>query len=622
MKFEPTHASNEILHAITENPCVMITGPFESGKTAIAYHISSELEKEGYIIAVTSDPEEIVRRFNRNKRQLFLMDDILGKYSSNILNSIDKLEKCGSILNSVLTKSDNVKVLITCRTYIFQLYAQYFESLRKRVSFIHKNLFSQDLRLKLEERKKIYKSYFESNPPEIISDDILLLYHFYPLICSSHNKEYVLEYFKYPQKIISAEIADFKRLSDTGYLALAIIVVLNNKVENRTLLDMINYEKTEHVIFKDICDESCFDQHPSKSMMLTTFTSLKGEFIKSDNTSLSFLCPELYEIVAMCIGGSFIKSILKHSSSVFIKEKLQLFSSETDGCRHAITVKQNMEDHFYRRLTSDMNNSFIDNVLSNPTFHSAENRAKFLIHVRKQVKVKMLEDTATGSNVLHIVASLGYSDFIRHFLRHSDCPDINKKNKKGETPLHIACKNKHVRIVECLLKCKAARDIKDKANKTALHFGCETGDIRIVKYLTGSDTISINEKDVKGMTPIHIACEKGHHDVIKYLIEKKAKIDVADKIDRTPLHYACTHRMCDIVEVLISNNACVNKVDKKGSTPLHIARECKNDEVVKILVNLKADLHSKTKLGQTPKDTIFQNTFNSKSKGLRQSKKK
>ncbi|XP_052077391.1 uncharacterized protein LOC127715391 isoform X2 [Mytilus californianus] len=536
MKFKPTHASEEILLAITENPCVLITGPFGSGKTAIAYHIISRLEKEGYEITVASDPEQIVRRFHRNQRQLFLMDDILGKYSSNIPDIIAKLEKCGSAINTIFEKSDTVKVLITCRTYIFQLYAQYFESLREHVSFIHKNLIAENLRLKLEERKEIYKSYFESDPPELISDDILILYHFYPLICSSHNKEYVLEYFKHPKKIVSAEISGFKRLSDTGYLALAILVVLNNRVENKMLLDMINSKKTDHIIFKDICDESCFDQYPSKSMLLMTFTSLKGEFIKGDDTFLSFLCPELFDIVAMCIGGSFIKSILTHSSSVFIKEKLRLFSSQTDGCRHAITVQQNMEDHFYRRLTSDMNNNFIDDVLCNHLFHSAENRAKFLIHVRKQVKVKMLEDRETESNVLHIVSLVGYSDVIRHFLRYSDCPDINKKNKRGETPLHIACKNRHVRIVECLIKGGADRDIKDKDKKTALHYGCETGDINIVRLLTRNDVISINEKDAKGMAPIHIACEKGHEDVIKYLIEKKAKIDESDKIDRTPLH--------------------------------------------------------------------------------------
>ncbi|CAG2187816.1 unnamed protein product [Mytilus edulis] len=73
--------------------CHLITGPFGSGKTAIAYYIISKLEKEGYEIIVAAKPEDIVRRFRINQSQLFLFDDILGKYSSNISDITDGWEK-------------------------------------------------------------------------------------------------------------------------------------------------------------------------------------------------------------------------------------------------------------------------------------------------------------------------------------------------------------------------------------------------------------------------------------------------------------------------------------------------------------------------------------------------
>lgn len=136
---------------------------------------------------------------------------------------------------------------------------------------------------------------------------------------------------------------------------------------------------------------------------------------------------------------------------MFIKEKLQLSPTQGNYCPH------DMEDHCYRHLISFMNNIFIDHVLSNHPFHSAENRAQLRIHIRKQVQVKMAEDRATGSIVLHILAVLGHSDFFSVILS-SDCPNINHKSKKGETPLDIACKNRHVRIVKCLVKGKAARN--------------------------------------------------------------------------------------------------------------------------------------------------------------------
>lgn len=608
MRFEPTHASKEVLLSLTENPCVLITGPFGSGKTAIVYHIISELKKTGYIITVASDPSEIVRRFHRNKRQLFVMDDILGKKSSNLPDVIDKLEKSGSIINSIFKKSHTVKVLLTCRTYMFQLYAQCFESLRKHVLFIHKNLISEDLRLKLEERKGIYKCYFESDPPELIPNDILLLYNFYPKICSSYNKESVLEYFKYPERVISTEMSGFKRLYGTGYLALAIIVVLNNRLEIGTLHDMSNSDKTEHVLFKDICEESCFNQYQARSMLQMTFMSLKGEFIKDVKTFLSFLCPEMFDIVTVCIGGSYIQSILKHSSSVFIREKLELSPPQETHCVHTIKVPRNMESQFYQRLASDMNNNFIIDVLNNKVLQSFENRKTFVIFIQKYVKSRMLVDAATGSNVLHIVSELGYSDLLHSFLTNGLRQSVNKKNIRGKTPIHLACQNGNKRCVEYLIENKSKIDEKDGVNKTALHYACEAGVQDIVKYLISNNT-SINNKDSKGMMPLHIACEKGHIDIVKCLVEQKAKLNATDNKDKAPLHYACEHLLCNIAEVLILNKAHVNKSDEQGYTPLHIACKCGNEEMVKLLVEHEAVTNIKDIHGKTPLDIALENSF-------------
>ncbi|CAC5383319.1 unnamed protein product [Mytilus coruscus] len=196
-----------------------MTGPFGSGKTAIAYYVISKLEKEGYEIIVASEPEEIVRRFRRNQRQLFLFDDVFGKYSSNISDTTDRWKTYCSKINEFLSKSNSVKIVITCRTHIFLLNEKFFENFKTDLSFIHKDLISEKIVLNLEERRKIYQSIFKPNPPESISANILSLYHFYPVMCSSYNKENLLKYLKHPVETVSAEIADMQTHSDIGYLA-------------------------------------------------------------------------------------------------------------------------------------------------------------------------------------------------------------------------------------------------------------------------------------------------------------------------------------------------------------------------------------------------------------------
>lgn len=600
IKFEPTHASEEILLAITQNRCVLITGPFGSGKTIIANYIVSKLEQEGYEIIFASDSVDIDRRFNRNQRQLFLIDDILGKYSSNVSDITDKLERCGSAINSILKQSFTVKVLITCRTYMFQLYAQNFESLRRHVSLIHKNLISENLRLNLEERKKMFKLYFESDPPKSISDDILLLYNFYPVMCSSNNKDNLLECFFHPVYIISAEIDSMRKKSDFGYLALAILVVMNNKVEISKLCGS-SYSENTDIILQDVLNESCFNQCPLKHMLRETFMSLKGEFITEDDTFLSFLCPELFDIVAVCIGGFFMQSILSHSSSGFIKDKLRLSQTLGNDCAHTVKVQYSMESEFYQRLTSDMNNKLFFDVLSNTLFYSPNNRETFVGYLEKHLKSKNLVDAKTGSNVLHIISSLGYSDFLTYFLKYDNCPRVNKKDPGGETPLHLACKYGHLRCVQCLIKYKDAVSETGVYKRTALHYASEAGNEEIVKYLIANNA-SMNNKDMKGMTPLHIACEKGHLGVVKYLVKKKAYINETDKQDKRPLHYASKLVRCNIAAILILNNAYVNKADKQGSTPLHIAYEFGNEEIVKLLIKHKAVTNCKNKKGLTPLD--------------------
>ncbi|CAG2244764.1 unnamed protein product [Mytilus edulis] len=212
-----------------------------------------------------------------------------------------------------------------------------------------------------------------------------------------------------------------------------------------------------------------------------TFGSLKGEFIKDNEMFLSFLCPELFDIAAKCIGGSFMQSILKHSSSVFIKEKLQLSPPHGNDCAYAITVPNDMEDQFSERLISDMNNNFIFDVLN-----------------------------------------------------------INKADIRKKTPLHIACQNGHMRCVQCLIKYRAAVNETDRNKRTALHYACEAGKEDIVKLLITNGT-SINNKDLKAhvnkpdeqdYTPLHIACEYGNEEVVKLLVERKAVINSKNKQDR------------------------------------------------------------------------------------------
>ncbi|XP_008933508.1 PREDICTED: ankyrin repeat domain-containing protein 12-like, partial [Merops nubicus] len=82
---------------------------------------------------------------------------------------------------------------------------------------------------------------------------------------------------------------------------------------------------------------------------------------------------------------------------------------------------------------------------------------------------------------------------------------------------------------------------KDKVNKrnergeTPLHMAAIRGDVKQVKELISLGA-NVNVKDFAGWTPLHEACNVGYYDVAKVLIAAGADVNTQGLDDDTPLH--------------------------------------------------------------------------------------
>ncbi|RMX38967.1 hypothetical protein pdam_00008176 [Pocillopora damicornis] len=105
------------------------------------------------------------------------------------------------------------------------------------------------------------------------------------------------------------------------------------------------------------------------------------------------------------------------------------------------------------------------------------------------------------------------------------CPPEVKRNKRGETPLHVAA------IKGCV----------------------ET----VRKLLAGG--ANPNTKDHAGWTPLHEACNHGYLTITELLLEHGAMINTPGGFDHdTPLHDAVTNGRVEVVSLLISRGAALN----------------------------------------------------------------
>uniref|UniRef100_A0A670IDU9 Uncharacterized protein n=1 Tax=Podarcis muralis TaxID=64176 RepID=A0A670IDU9_PODMU len=103
---------------------------------------------------------------------------------------------------------------------------------------------------------------------------------------------------------------------------------------------------------------------------------------------------------------------------------------------------------------------------------------------------------------------------------------------------------------------------KDKVNKrnergeTPLHTAAIRGDIKQVKELI-SQGANVNVKDFAGWTPLHEACNAGYYDVAKVLIAAGADVNTQGLDDDTPLHDSASSGHRKVCTIHAVNNITV-----------------------------------------------------------------
>ena len=96
-----------------------------------------------------------------------------------------------------------------------------------------------------------------------------------------------------------------------------------------------------------------------------------------------------------------------------------------------------------------------------------------------------------------------------------------KKPLYGSTPLAVACRQGHSKIVTVLLEFGASPTIPDQYGVTPLHWAANSGRVKVIQSLmnqgnlTGSD---LGKKDFYGSTPLHFASIKNLSESVFTLV--------------------------------------------------------------------------------------------------------
>ena len=298
----------------------------------------------------------------------------------------------------------------------------------------------------------------------------------------------------------------------------------------------------------------------------------------------------------------------------------------------------------------------------NPLHIACINRNSEALHLLLSKEKKYINATDNkGSTPLHLACSKYVIKCIEILLDPQYAPwiNVNARDNNGCTPFHIACSKVYTAVIKLLLNTnKIDLQVKNKRQQTPLHMLCMDQTLSkfdCLKLLLekGGAVQHVNEKDTNGNTPYIMLCEYGckesmdlihklhcldinitncsgqnglyracygyRFDIVKQILETNRinDINAVDCAGRTVLYFACEIASCKCLEVLLDNDSIdINRQNTKYPchTALHIACFNYRPNCIKLLLaKNNIDLDIKNSDGQTALDIAYAHNY---SKGI------
>lgn len=175
--------------------------------------------------------------------------------------------------------------------------------------------------------------------------------------------------------------------------------------------------------------------------------------------------------------------------------------------------------------------------------------------------------------------------------------DLSIYNREGESPLFVAVKYGHLKVVEIILPLLTQIQINTptKSGSYALHQACK-GNLKSIAQMLVDAGAKLKTPDKQKNYPLHIACESGSPEIVQLLLEKGGKsiLETCNEQGETPLltAYRCGHR--PVIVLLHQNQANSWVVDRDGRTPLIYAVKQGDIEFVRQLISFGCELDHAT----------------------------
>jgi ankyrin repeat protein len=173
----------------------------------------------------------------------------------------------------------------------------------------------------------------------------------------------------------------------------------------------------------------------------------------------------------------------------------------------------------------------------------------------RQVRIRLLEVSATIALVLTLTASISYILFqqrlsrdLHRALERDDSQTALNRMRQGANPRTQSSYGRNTLVV-------VTRNGSPDEVREVLARG-----------------VPVNTRDSTGCTPLHYAVARGRHEVALLLLKAGADVNAPDNSGTTPLMWAVATGNREITEAILDRNPDVNQRNQRGQTAESIAR--------------------------------------------------
>ncbi|XP_039221671.1 ankyrin repeat and SOCS box protein 10 isoform X2 [Crotalus tigris] len=205
---------------------------------------------------------------------------------------------------------------------------------------------------------------------------------------------------------------------------------------------------------------------------------------------------------------------------------------------------------------------------------------------------------------LHITASRGYLDCLRHLLLRGAEVDLAPG---GQTALHAACAAGAADCVRLLLSFGADPAAVSDGGFQPLHLCRSPGSSECARLLLSHGAPVNGASEEEGDTPLHVAARLGLPELVGLFLQHGADLEATNGEGETPLIAACSpahsaraaEAHFDVCRQLVEAGARVNAADRDRQRPLHQASKNANARVVALLLARGANVNIMSYSGNT-----------------------